>query len=62
MENNECECAYEKVYAVQYAGLRDELLELKTRVGRLETTLAQGILLLVANLAGMVVTLVHQIF
>jgi len=59
---NECErCRYEQVYAVQFKSLTDGLNELKDRVQRLEATLARGVLLLVANLAGVVVMLVQAL-
>lgn len=50
-------CAYERLYELQFGGLREDMHELKDRVGRLESTLARGVLLLVANLVGVVVTL-----
>ena len=40
---------------------REDLQELKARVAQVETTLARGVLLLVANLAGMVITLARQL-
>ena len=54
-------CRYEKAYAVQFESLRDDLRELKERVRRLETTLERGVMLLVANLVGMVITLAQQL-
>lgn len=57
MRENECRCSFERVYEVEMRGLHEDLNELKERVSRLETTLARGVLLLVANLAGVVVTL-----
>lgn len=57
---DECEmCPYEKVYTVQFDKLTEDLKELKERVRSLEATLARGVLLLVANLAGVVVMLVR---
>ncbi len=60
MENDEpCACA--RVNDVKLANLADDLRELKDRVQRLETTLARGVMLLVANLVAVVVTLFQQI-
>jgi len=53
-------CRYEKVYSMQFANLGEDLQELKERVARLEAVLARGVLLLVANLTGVVVMLVRQ--
>ena len=41
--------------------LREDLCEVKTRVQRLESTLARGVALLVANLAGVIVSLLRQL-
>ncbi len=54
-------CPYEMAYDVQFRGLTEDLNELKNRVARLETTLARGMLLLVANLAGVVMMLVQEL-
>lgn len=54
-------CRYEKAYALQFQYLREDLDELKQRVSRLESTLARGVMLLVANLAGVVISLAQQI-
>ncbi len=61
MASGSCGCPYEKVYAVQFEGVREDLRELKARVGRLETTLARGVLLLMANLVGVAMTLAQQV-
>lgn len=61
MEDGRDQSVYERVYALQFDGLKEDLNELKTRVGRLETTLARGVLLLVANLAGVIVALMRQL-
>ncbi len=59
---DDCEvCRYEKMYSMQFDNLREDLKELKERVQRLESTLARGVLLLVANLVGVVMTLVQQV-
>jgi hypothetical protein len=54
-------CPYEMAYKVEFRNLRADLGELKNRVGRLETTLGRGILLLVANLMGVVMVLMRQL-
>ncbi len=54
-------CCIEKVAEVQFGELRRDLGELRTRVGRLETALGRGVLLLVGNLVGVMVSLLHQI-
>lgn len=59
--DSEKTCACLKVNDVKLANLGDDLRELKDRVQRLETTLARGVLLLVANLVAVVVTLLQQI-
>ena len=57
-----CEaCRYEMAYSVQFENLTEDLRELKERVGRLESTLARGVLLLVANLAGVVIMLGERV-
>jgi len=59
--NDDCEsCRYEMAYSVQFANLSEDLKELKSRVRCLETTLARGVMLLVANLVGVIMTLVQQ--
>jgi len=40
--------------------VESKLMDLKDRVTRLETTIARGVLLLVANLAGVVMTLAQD--
>ena len=54
-------CPHKPVHDIQWSTLREDLSELKTRVQRLETTLARGVTLLIANLAGVVVTLLRQL-
>lgn len=61
MKENSEPCRYEMLYSVQFENLRNDMTELKDRVGRLETTLARGVALLVANLVGVVMTLAQQI-
>jgi hypothetical protein len=55
------ECRYAAVYEVQMGTLREDLAELKARMDRLEALLSRGVLLLVANLTGVVIALAHQI-
>ena len=54
-------CPYEMAYEVQFRNLTGDLEELKERVRRLESTLARGVMLLVANLVGVVLTLAQQL-
>ncbi len=49
-----------EVYDAEFRLLDSKLLDLKDRVVRLESTMARGILLLVANLAGVVMSLAQQ--
>ena len=60
--SEECgKCPMERVREVEYRLLSGKLMDVKGRVERLETQLGRGILLLVANLAGVVTTLVREI-
>ena len=54
-------CPYHLACEVEARGTRMDLAELKERVQRLETTLARGVLLLVANLAGIATVLARQV-
>jgi len=54
-------CRYEMAYSLQFQNLRGDLNELKDRVRSLESTLSRGVMLLVANLVGVVVTLAEQV-
>ena len=49
-----------EVYAAEFRLLESKLMDLKDRVVRLESTMGRGILLLVANLAGVVMSLAQQ--
>ncbi len=49
-----------EVYDAEFRLLESKLMDLKDRVVRLESTIARGILLLVANLAGVVMSLAQQ--
>lgn len=51
-----------KLHQVEYRQLAANLEELKGRVGQVEATLARGVLLLVANLAAVLATLVAAYF
>ena len=59
--DTEKSCACTHVYDVKLANLAEDLRELKDRVQRLESTLARGVMLLVANLVAVVITLLQQI-
>ncbi|MBL7646294.1 MAG: hypothetical protein JNK74_08920 [Candidatus Hydrogenedentes bacterium] len=61
MEKPICGCPYEPLHAVQMSNVREDIREVKERVGSLETTLARGVLLLVANLIGVSITLAQQL-
>ena len=52
---------YHRVYEVQFQSFREDVKELKARAQRLEQTLGRGVLLLIANLAGMAVSLWQQL-
>jgi hypothetical protein len=54
-------CACARVNDVKLANLGEDLRELKDRVQRLESTLARGVMLLVANLVAVVMTMVQQL-
>ena len=53
-------CPHERVHAVEYRALTDNLLDLKGRVDKLEMTLTRGVMLLVANLVAVIVSLAQQ--
>ena len=59
--DTERKCGCSRVCEVKISNLADDLRELKDRVQRLETTLARGVMLLLANLVAVVVTLLQQI-
>ncbi|HRI89140.1 MAG TPA: hypothetical protein PLJ47_11130 [Candidatus Hydrogenedentes bacterium] len=60
METKE-RCGSTSVQEVKLANLADDLRELKERVRQLESTLARGVMLLLANLAAVIVTLLQQV-
>ena len=49
------------VQQLEHKMLESQLNDLKDRVNRLETQIGRGILLLVANLAGVATTLAHAL-
>ena len=61
MEKPICGCPYEPLHAMQMNNVREDIHEVKERVGRLEATLARGVLLLLANLIGVSITLAQQL-
>lgn len=54
-------CRFQQVAQVEFRNLRDDLGELKTRVHDLERTLARGVMLLIANLAGLLVAIAKEL-
>lgn len=54
-------CACRQAHSFQLNSLNEDLRELKQRVQRLETTLARGVMLLLANLVAVIVSLAHQL-
>lgn len=57
-----CEaCPYQMVHEVQFRKVEENLSDLRERVQRLETTLARGVMLLIANLACVIGTLAQQL-
>ncbi len=58
-EHHECSCL--KAYEIQIGNLREDLMEVKERVQQLETTLARGVMLLIANLTAVTISLARQL-
>ncbi len=54
-------CAFERAAQVEFRNLSGAVSELKERMTRLEQTLARGVALLVANLAGMAIMLAGRL-
>lgn len=54
-------CPHERVHKVEYRLLTQNLNELKMRVARVESMLGRGILLLMANLAGVAMSLASSL-
>lgn len=61
MRHRAARCACERLLEAELRHVRAQLIGLDARVGRLEIALARGMLLLIANLAGIIVTLLHQL-
>jgi hypothetical protein len=57
MEN----CVYERIAAVEFAGIKEDLGELRDRVEKLENVAAKAVALLVANLVGVVMMLLGEV-
>lgn len=53
-------CSFQQVAEVEFRTLGEDLRELKTRVHELERTLARGVMLLIANLTGLLVALAKE--
>ena len=49
-----------EVFDAEFRLLDSKMMDLKERVTRLESTMARGVMLLVANLAGVVMSLAQQ--
>jgi hypothetical protein len=54
-------CAFQRVAQVEFRNLADDLRELKDRVHDLERTIARGVMLLIANLAGLIVAIAREL-
>jgi len=52
-------CALGMVYEEKFAHFASELADMKRRIEKLETTLARGVSVLIANLAGIIVILLE---
>ncbi len=62
-EDEGCDtCPRAAVHEVEFRMVNGKLQDLKERVARLETTMGRGVLLLVANLVGVVMTLAQRYF
>jgi len=61
MDTENCVCPLDAVYAIRFGSLQEDLAELKARVAKLETTLMRGVLLLIANLLGVIAMLAHAL-
>lgn len=61
MQEAKQERVFERVAEVRFKNLHDDLDELKKRVRGLEEKLTQGVMLLVANLTGVVVMLGREL-
>jgi hypothetical protein len=54
-------CTFEQVARVEFRTVREEVAAVRARTERLETLIARGTLLLVANLAGVCVMLLQAL-
>jgi len=54
-------CVYERIAKVEFRNVRDDLTEVKARVGQLERFLVRGLVLLVVNLLGIGVVVFEQL-
>lgn len=54
-------CSFQQVARVEFRNLAEDLRELKARVHDLERTLARGVMLLIANLAGLIVAIAKEL-
>lgn len=54
-------CPYEMAHEVQFRKVEENLEDLRQRVARLETVLARGVMLLIANLACVIGSLAQQL-
>lgn len=57
---NQEPCVFERIAAVEFQNLKDDLFQVRERVEKLEGTISRGVSLLVANLAGVVVMLLRE--
>ena len=60
--HNDCSeiCLFEKAAQVEFRGLREDIREIRERLLRLEQTIGRGVLLLIANLAGLLAALIQN--
>ena len=58
---SESKTNYREVAEVEFKHVSRQLTELKERVNHLEVTVARGVMLLVANLVGVVISLAQQV-
>lgn len=61
MAPNCTDCPQREVHEVEFRLLDGKLRDVKDRVEKLETAMTRGLMLLVANLAGIVIGLAQQV-
>ena len=61
MNGEEPCCVYERIARVEFRSLREDMLEVKSRVGQLEKFVLHGLVLMLANLAAVGVVLVERL-